>query len=73
MPYNQKYFRRKEKMKEKFAKLIDVKSIVTVLLVATLVYLVISGRDINSDVFLLFSNATTMIITYFFTKKKEGE
>jgi 4-amino-4-deoxy-L-arabinose transferase-like glycosyltransferase len=60
-------------MKEKFAKLIDVKSIVTVLLVATLVYLVISGRDINSDVFLLFSNATTMIITYFFTKKKVGE
>jgi 4-amino-4-deoxy-L-arabinose transferase-like glycosyltransferase len=60
-------------MKEKFAKLIDVKSIVTVLLVATLVYLVISGRDINSDVFLLFSNATTMIITYFFTKKKAGE
>jgi hypothetical protein len=59
--------------KEKFAKLVDVKSIVTVLLVTTLVYIVVSGRDINSDVFLLFSNATTMIITYFFTRKKEGE
>jgi 4-amino-4-deoxy-L-arabinose transferase-like glycosyltransferase len=59
--------------KEKFAKLIDVKSIVTVLLIATLVYIVVTGRDINSDVFLLFSNATTMIITYFFTRKKEGE
>jgi hypothetical protein len=59
--------------KEKFAKLIDVKSIVTILLIATLVYIVVSGRDINSDVFLLFSNATTMITTYFFTKKKEGE
>jgi hypothetical protein len=59
--------------KEKFAKLIDVKSIVTILLIATLVYIVVSGRDINSDIFLLFSNATTMIITYFFTKKKEGE
>jgi hypothetical protein len=59
--------------KEKIAKLIDVKSIVTILLVATLVYIVISGRDMNSDVFLLFSNATTMIITYFFTKKKVGE
>jgi hypothetical protein len=59
--------------KEKFSKLVDVKSIVTILLIATLVYIVISGRDINSDVFLLFSNATTMIITYFFTKKKEGE
>jgi hypothetical protein len=59
--------------KEKIAKLIDVKRIVTILLVATLVYIVISGRDMNSDVFLLFSNATTMIITYFFTKKKVGE
>jgi len=59
--------------KEKLAKLIDVKSIITILLVATLVYIIVSGKDINSDTFLLFSNCTTMIITYFFTKKKEGE
>ena len=60
-------------MKEKLAKLIDVKSIITILLVATLVYVIESGKNINSDTFLLFSNCTTMIITYFFTKKKEGE
>ena len=60
-------------MKEKLAKLIDVKSIITILLVATLVYVIVSGKNINSDTFLLFSNCTTMIITYFFTKKKEGE
>lgn len=60
--------------KEKFAKLVDVKSIITILLIATLVYIVVSGKDINSDIFLLFSNCTTMIVTYFFTKpKKEGE
>ena len=59
--------------KEKFAKLVDVKSIITILLVATLVFIIVSGKDINSDTFLLFSNCTTMIITYFFTKKKEGE
>jgi len=59
--------------KEKFAKLIDVKSIITILLVSTLVYVVVSGRDINNDIFLLFSNCTTMIITYFFTKKEKVE
>jgi hypothetical protein len=57
-------------MKDKFAKLIDVKSIVTLALVGTLVYVVIGEVKINNEVFLLFSNATTMIITYFFTKKK---
>jgi hypothetical protein len=59
--------------KEKFAKLVDVKSIVTISLIATLVYIVVSGKDINNDVFLLFSNCTTMIATYFFTKKEKVE
>lgn len=59
--------------KKKFAKLIDVKSLVTLLLVATLVFIVVSGKAIDEKIFLLFSNCTTMIITYFFTKKKEGE
>jgi hypothetical protein len=60
-------------MLEKLAKLIDVKSISTLMLVSTLVYMVISGRAIDEKVFLLFSNVTTMIATYFFTKKKVGE
>ncbi len=56
-------------MKEKIAKLIDVKSIVTLALIATLVYVVVSGKALDNEVFLLFSNVVTMIITYFFTKK----
>jgi len=60
-------------MKEKFAKLIDVKSIVTLSLVFALVWLVLSGRAINGDLFLLFSNVITMIITYFFTKPKKED
>lgn len=60
-------------MFEKIAKLIDVKSIVTLALVATLVYVVISGKALDNEVFLLFSNVVTMIITYFFTKKKDPE
>ena len=58
-------------MLDKFSKLVDVKSIVTLALVATMVYVVISGKAIDEKTFLLFSNATTMIITYFFTKKNE--
>jgi hypothetical protein len=59
-------------MKEKFAKLIDVKSIVTLALIATLVYVVVGEKKIDEKTFLLFSNATTMIITYFFTKKADS-
>lgn len=58
-------------MLERFSKLVDVKSIVTLALVATMVYVVVSGKSIDEKTFLLFSNATTMIITYFFTKKSE--
>jgi len=56
-------------MKDRFSKLVDVKSIVTLALIATMVYVVISGKQIDEKTFLLFSNATTMILTYFFTKK----
>ncbi len=59
-------------IKEKFSKLIDVKSIVTLALIATLVYVVVGGKSIDEKTFLLFSNATTMIITYFFTKKSDS-
>ncbi len=57
-------------MKE-LKKLIDVKSIVTLLLVMSLVYIVVTNRSLNENTFLLYSNMVTMIITYFFTKKKD--
>ena len=59
---------------KQFKNLIDVKSIVTLSLVFTLVYAVVSGRKLDSDVFLLFSNIVTMVMTYFFTKRSsKGE
>lgn len=58
-------------MKE-LKKLIDVKSIVTLLLVFTLVYIVVTGKTLDEKVFLLFSNTVTMIVTYFFAKKSKG-
>ncbi|WP_400224524.1 hypothetical protein [Methanobrevibacter smithii] len=64
-------------MKEKLCKLIDLKSIITILLILTLVILVLvftfKNGIINENLFLLFSNVTTMVITYYFTKKKEVE
>lgn len=63
-------------MRDKLKDLIDVKSIVTLTLVAVLAVLVIfsavTGKKLEGDIFLLFSNATTMILTYFFTKKANG-
>lgn len=59
-------------MKE-LKKLIDVKSIVTLFLVAALIYIVIANRVLDEKVFLLFSNVVTMVITYFFTKKTKAE
>ena len=58
-------------MKEKLAKLIDVKSIITICLVLTLIFVVLFGKNIDEKVFNLFSNVVTMVITYFFTKKKK--
>jgi hypothetical protein len=55
-------------MKDRFAKLIDVKSLVTLGLVATMIIIVVSGKPIDEKVFLLFSNCVTMIITFFFAK-----
>jgi len=64
-------------MKEKISKLIDLKSIITILLVLTLVILVlvfaIRNQTLEEKLFLLFSNVTTMVITYFFTKKSNED
>lgn len=59
-------------MKE-LKKLIDVKSIVTLTLVFTLLFVVAANRTLDENVFLLFSNVTTMVITYFFAKKGSNE
>ena len=58
---------------KQIVRLIDVKSIVTLLLIAALVWIVLTERAIDEKVFLLFSNVVTMIVTYFFTKPKKGE
>jgi len=58
-------------MKDKIAKLIDVKSIITIGLVTTLIVVVLAGKNIDEKIFNLFSNIVTMVITYFFTKPRK--
>jgi flagellar motor component MotA len=56
-------------MKEKFAKLINVKSIVTLMVMGVFCYLAIRG-DIKPSEFMVI---VTAIITYFFTKSDKKE
>lgn len=60
-------------MKNKLAKLIDLKSIITILLVVTLVVLVVGNLPINDEAIkTLFTSVTTSCFTYFFTKKPKA-
>lgn len=61
------------KIRERIAKLIDLKTIVTLSLVITLEYLIIQGAKLEDQMFLLFSNITTMVITFYFAKKDKNE
>ena len=56
-------------MKEKFAKLIDVKTVVTFTITAVFAYLAIAGK-IPVDQFMIVA---IMVYTYFFTKKGEKD
>jgi hypothetical protein len=59
-------------MKEKFAKLIDVKSIVTILMTAVMVYLLVVNTNPAPELLSLYSTTYGAVITYFFTKKSNG-
>jgi hypothetical protein len=57
-------------MKERFAKLIDLKSIITILMVIALIVGWFQGRVTTEQ----FVPLVTMILTFYFAKsKKEGE
>jgi hypothetical protein len=56
-------------MKEKLAKLIDVKTIVTFGIVGTIIFLSVKGTVEAKDI-VLFGG---MILTYFFNKDKKKE
>ena len=57
-----------EHMKEKLAKLIDVKTIVTFSLIGTVVYLAVTGNIEPKDIIMM----TMVTLTFYFTKKKDA-
>jgi hypothetical protein len=60
-------------LKERLAKLIDTKSIVTLTLTVAMVLLLVGVFNPPKEVLALFSMSYGAVITYFFTKeKKEG-
>ena len=59
-------------MLKKLTKLIDVKSIITIALIITLIAITLTETPVEEKVFNLFSNVLTMVMTYFFTKKSSN-
>lgn len=59
-------------IKEKLSKLIDVKSIVTITLVITLVIIILAQLNIQDNIFQLFSSAVMLVLGFFFGKKDAG-
>ncbi|MEG1778178.1 MAG: hypothetical protein RR209_04285 [Angelakisella sp.] len=58
-------------MKEKLAKLVDVKSIVTIAMTAAMIAIMLGGIEVNKEMLMLFSTSYGAVITYFFTRKDE--
>ena len=56
-------------MKEKFAKLIDVKSIVTLAMTGVMAALLLGEFNPPPEMMALYSTAYGAVITYFFTRK----
>ena len=61
-------------MKDKLIKLVEVKSIVTILMTICMVLLLTGVFKPSDDIFALYSMSYGSVITYFFTRKsKESE
>lgn len=60
-------------MKEKLSKLIDVKSIITIILTIALVVLLFAPVEPAKEILALYCTTYGSIVTYFFTKKENTE
>lgn len=56
-------------MKERIAKLIDLKSIVTLLMNIALVIMLFYRKEIDKDILMIFSTSYGSVMTYYFTKR----
>ena len=60
-------------MKERIAKLIDLKSIVTLIMTIALVILLFTDKQPAKEVLALYCTSYGAIVTYFFTRKQNSE
>ena len=60
-------------MKNQIEKLIDLKSIVTLLMTIALVVLLFYPQEPNKEVLALYCTSYGAITTYFFTKRSKGD
>jgi hypothetical protein len=60
-------------MKDKFAKLIDLKSIVTLLMNIAMVVMLFYPHEINKEILMIFSTAYGSVMTYYFNRKDKSE
>lgn len=58
-------------IKDKIAKLIDLKSIVTLIMTVALVIMLFSDSEPGKEVLALFCTSYGAITTYFFTRKSD--
>ena len=56
-------------MKEKIAKLIDLKSIVTLLMNVALIVMLFYSKEIDKEILMIFSTAYGSVMTYYFNRK----
>lgn len=61
------------KIRDRIAKLIDVKSIVTLIMTVAMVLLLTGVFTPSPEILSLFSMTYGSVITYFFTKKDKNE
>lgn len=58
-------------IKEKIAKLIDLKSIITLMMTIAMVVLLFYRKEINKEILMMFSTSYGSMITYYFTRKEK--
>ena len=60
-------------LKEKIAKLIDLKSIVTILMNIALIIMLFYREEIDREVLMIFSTAYGSVMAFYFSKNKNME
>ena len=58
---------------EKLAKLLEVKSIVTITMTFVMAYLMLGSVQVQPELLALYSTSYGAIVTYFFTRKDSGQ